>query len=282
MKMHLRDSDERRHYPVRRLETIDTKIDTFYTGTFSAPFQKNQIPHKHSFLEIMFIDEGQGTIVVNGVEYFAKKNDIVLYFPNNMHKEYSEINHPMHAMFFGVKYTDSLKKMFEKCHPSYVFDSKQEAPLFLKLFKILIDESKGEELPYSDKITNCIVKTIVLKILQISINDKEEAKSNEFVKTMVDYLDQHYLEEISLDKYYKELPFSKYYISRLFKSCMGTTPVNYIITKRMEKARILLNETNMKIMDIANEVGYKDIYYFTKLFKKEIGVAPTSYRKRNL
>lgn len=282
MKIHLRDSEERRHYLVRRLDTIDTKIDTFYTGTFKALESKDLNPHKHSFLEIMFIDSGQGTIEIEKKNYKASKDDIVIYLPNHMHKEYSDKNTMMHAYFFGVKYTHSLKNMFESCNPPFVFGSGQYSSLFLKLFKTLINESKGDIVAYSDKITNCIVKTIILKILQISSKNKEAAKSNKFIKEIQNYLDNHYLEDIKLDEYYDSLPFSKYYIARLFKTCMGVTPMNYIISKRIDSARELLINSNKKIKDICNEVGYKDIYYFTKVFKKEIGVSPSEYRKHRI
>ena len=63
---------------------------------------------------------------------------------------------------------------------------------------------------------------------------------------------------------------------------MGVTPMNYIISKRMDNARKLLINTDKKIKDISNEVGYKDIYYFTKVFKKEIGVSPSEYRKQRI
>ena len=282
MKIHLRDSEERRHYLIRRLETIDTKIDTFYTGTFKALESKNLNPHRHSFLEIMFIDSGQGTIEIDKKSYKASKDDIVIYLPNHMHKEYSDKKQIMHAIFFGVKYTHSLKRMFESCNPPFVFNSKENGPLFLRLFKTLISESKESNLAYSDKITNCLVKTIILKILQMASDNKEAAKSNEFIKEIQTYLDEHYLEDIKLDEYYDSLPFSKYYIARFFKSCMGVTPVNYIISKRMDDARDLLINSDKKIKDISNEVGYKDIYYFTKIFKKEIGVSPSEYRKHRV
>ena len=281
MKIHLRDSNERRHYLIRRLDAIDTKIDTFYTGTFSAIEEKKINPHKHSFLEIMFIDNGSGTIEIDGIPYHAIKDDIVIYSPNKMHKEYSDPDNVMHALFFGAKFTESLKHMMDSSNPPYIIHTKEESSSFLKLFKMLINESKNIGKPYSDKITNCIVKTIILKILQMSSSEKEVTRSDDFVREVQNYLDEHYLEDINLDEYYKTLPFSKYYIARLVKSYLGVTPISYITSKRMEKARMLLNTTDMKIMDIANEVGYKDIYYFTKVFKKEIGVSPSAYRMRN-
>ncbi|MBR1581890.1 MAG: helix-turn-helix transcriptional regulator [Bacilli bacterium] len=281
MRIHLQDSKERRHYPIKRLATLDSKIEAYYTGTFSALEKQNLNPHKHTFLEIMFIDSGSGTIEINNIKYKAKTDDIILYFPSNMHKEYSDNGTIMHALFFAVKYKEPLKKMFANCNEEYILHTGTNNKTFRKLFNLLIQESKNEELNYTSNITNCIAKTIILKILQLFSSGNKKAATNEYVQKIQDYLDKHYLEEIDLDKYYETLPFSKYYIARLFKSTLGVTPVNYIISKRIDHAKTLLNKTDMKIINIANEVGYKDIYYFTKVFKKEVGVSPSSYRKRS-
>ena len=280
MKIHLQDSDERRHFFIKKLEAVDTRIFTLYTGTFSASFDKNVAPHKHNFLEIMFIDKGEGIIEINEHQYHAKDGDIVVYFPSMLHREYStKKNNKLHATFFAVKYNSSLQEMFTKFHKPYVFASNKDKDLFKMSMDYLIEESQNEDVPYVDKIVNCISKTIILKILQISIEQEAIIESNEFIYGMQKYLDEHYKEEIDFDEYYKTLPFSKYYISRLFKTCTGTTPKNYVISKRMQEARKLLNDTNMQIQEIASEVGYKDIYYFTKSFKKEVGASPTKYRQ---
>lgn len=281
MRIHLQDSNERRHYVIKRLETVDAKIQTLYTGTFTAPYETLFAPHKHTFIEIMYIDKGCGIIEINNQKYTAKEGDVVIYFPNLFHKEYSiKKGNQLHALFFAVRYTNALQEMFENFSNSYVFPSGDNRNILESSMKYLINESQKDGVPYFDKIANCIAKTIILKILQMSLDKEQATESNEFVKSVQQYLDDHYLEDINLDEYYNSLPFSKYYISRLFKTCMGITPINYIISKRMDLARELLNNTDKKIQDIANEVGYKDIYYFTKTFKKEIGVSPTKYRKR--
>ena len=67
---------------------------------------------------------------------------------------------------------------------------------------------------------------------------------------------------------------------RSFKHVTKVTPMQYIIQLRMTNALNLLDNTSYNIIQVANAVGYDDAYYFSRLFKKNVGVSPTEYRKR--
>jgi YesN/AraC family two-component response regulator len=76
---------------------------------------------------------------------------------------------------------------------------------------------------------------------------------------------------------------SPVYISKIFKEETGESPINYLIKIRLEKAKdILLNGNGGSIKSIANQVGYDDVYHFSKLFKKYYGISPLYYKKQAL
>ena len=100
------------------------------------------------------------------------------------------------------------------------------------------------------------------------------------VEQIIDYLDNHFNEKISLDQIAKNMYLSPFYISKIFKSETGDTPINHLIRVRMERARELLDQKkDASIQDIALCVGYDDAYHFSKLFKKHFGQSPSQYRK---
>ena len=74
--------------------------------------------------------------------------------------------------------------------------------------------------------------------------------------------------------------FRSGYFSRLFKKQMGITCIEYLTQKRIERARKLLERTEMKHQAIAQAVGYASVYYFSLQFKKQTGETPGQYRKR--
>ena len=70
-------------------------------------------------------------------------------------------------------------------------------------------------------------------------------------------------------------------ISKIFKEETGEAPINYLIKMRLERARIQLESDNgQSIKAISNSVGYDDVYYFSKLFKKYYGMSPVHYRSK--
>ena len=99
------------------------------------------------------------------------------------------------------------------------------------------------------------------------------------LKQAIRYIDEHYRsEDISLNRVAKEVDLSPNYLSAVFSQEMGTTFVEYLTAKRMEKARELLCSSDLRSGEIAAAVGYKDSHYFSFLFKKTQGCTPRDYR----
>ena len=99
------------------------------------------------------------------------------------------------------------------------------------------------------------------------------------LKQAIRYIDEHYRsEDISLNRVAKEVDLSPNYLSAVFSQEMGTTFVEYLTAKRMEKARELLRSSDLRSGEIAAAVGYKDSHYFSFLFKKTQGCTPRDYR----
>ncbi len=115
----------------------------------------------------------------------------------------------------------------------------------------------------------------------IEIRDQNSGNKNRSIlKTAVDFIDSHYMdEEISLNTVANVANVSSNHFSALFSQNMGQTFIEYLTTLRMNKAKELLRCTGMRSSEIAGEIGYKDVHYFSYLFKKKQGMTPSDYRK---
>lgn len=91
------------------------------------------------------------------------------------------------------------------------------------------------------------------------------------------YIDDNYHEAIDLDEISQKAFLSKFHFHRLFRKVYQRTPLQYITSKRIEKAKTLL-AANKPVTEVCNEVGFESIGSFSILFKKEIGFAPQYYR----
>ena len=97
---------------------------------------------------------------------------------------------------------------------------------------------------------------------------------------MLSYFEDHYAEKISLDRIADNMYLSSVYISKIFKSETGDTPIRHLINIRLEKAKELLeNGWEGSIQEVAMQVGYDDVFHFGKMFKKRFGVSPSKVGK---
>ncbi len=96
---------------------------------------------------------------------------------------------------------------------------------------------------------------------------------------MMQYIHQNYATDITLDTLAAFMHLNKSYVSRTFKEMIGTTYSHYLRRYRIERAKEILQTTNETITIIAEKVGYPDIAYFSRIFKKETGMTPNDYKQ---
>ena len=107
-------------------------------------------------------------------------------------------------------------------------------------------------------------------------------KTDSVVGWVKDYLDSNYCNVISRNDLADVVYLNPNYLSRLFKKEMNISINSYIIEKRIEKARILLEHSDMPVHAVSMEVGYNNFSYFTKLFREKTGLTPNEYRKEKI
>src|SRR5699024_2524781 len=91
------------------------------------------------------------------------------------------------------------------------------------------------------------------------------------------YIDQHYHEMIHFHSLIQSFGMNSATFYKMFKEDTGYTPLQYVTKKRIDQAKELLTSTTLRIADIAEQVGYPDAYYFSRVFKREVGVPPQRF-----
>ncbi|MFX3646377.1 MAG: AraC family transcriptional regulator [Paenibacillus sp.] len=100
------------------------------------------------------------------------------------------------------------------------------------------------------------------------------------VKQTLRYIQKHYREQVTLDSLAEQLNYSSRHLSMQFKRKTGYSPIDYLIQTRIAKARTLLVRSDATLSEIAAEVGYLDVYYFSRIFKKHVGISPIQYQRK--
>lgn len=105
--------------------------------------------------------------------------------------------------------------------------------------------------------------------------------AEEAVFYIQNYIAEHYNETFTLEEVANHIQYSAVHLSRIFKKATDQTPLQYLINLRLREAsRLLLSEQSLNVAAIGERVGYEDPFYFSRMFRKYIGVYPSEYRKR--
>ena len=123
-----------------------------------------------------------------------------------------------------------------------------------------------------------LLKDQIGKLFEIYISQKEKEEMRPITEAKK-YIQEHYREPLKLEEVSRIIGFNATYFSTVFKKKTGKGFLDYLTEIRMNKAKQLLCRDDMSINDVAEEVGYKDLKYFTRLFKKATGIAPSEYKK---
>ncbi|WP_242856089.1 helix-turn-helix transcriptional regulator [Ruminiclostridium josui] len=138
------------------------------------------------------------------------------------------------------------------------------------LIKLIEKTDKAEEL-------NSLLEEVSLKIAS-----KVKSFNNKSIKLIlrkaIDYIQDHYNEQVTLNEVAENIYVSTFYISRMFKKELGKSFVDYLNDVRIDKAKELLKDVRYKTYEVAEKVGISDPHYFSKLFKKYSGMTPSEYR----
>ena len=95
-----------------------------------------------------------------------------------------------------------------------------------------------------------------------------------------EYITEHQSEDLSLGQVAKAVNTSTFYFCKLFRKCAGINYTDYVARVRIEKAKNLLLNPNLRISEIAFEVGFQSLTHFNRVFKRIVGLAPTAYRNQ--
>jgi AraC-like DNA-binding protein len=179
--------------------------------------------------------------------------------------------------FHGAQ-ADAYYQYFREQH-SFYFHTSHVAELTASIQSIITcHERKNEntDILTAQQITNILTAICTEPMGAGGSNTALSSKLSDILQ----YLDAHYTEDISLDGLAEQFYISKYYLSREFKKEFGTTIIQYLLTKKITNAKELLRYSNSSIEEIARLCGIDDASYFNKVFRKIEGCTASEYRKK--
>ncbi|WP_163581841.1 AraC family transcriptional regulator [Gracilibacillus saliphilus] len=213
-----------------------------------------------------------------------------LFYPFEMEKEIIQcirrgrINETEELIrnFFDRVLENSKKEVSVQAGMMQLYSAIQHEILLSGVDPVVLYKGRNmyEELSHLREV-EWVVKWLINHVITPYITYVEDNMNMEMkviVDKIVSYIGEHYMEDISLESCAEYVGTTAYTLSKAFKKVYGTNFIDYLTKIRMNKAKELLFQTNMKIHEIAEEVGYRHSY-FNRIFKKHVGLTPSQYRK---
>lgn len=258
----------------------------------------------YNTFDLIFVRSGKLYMEDNEQKFTLSEGQFLIIFPDSMHRGFKYCDED--TTFSWVHfYTEG--KYFYSSTPSYSEPPKMNKNKYYKKdnFNISItkcgsindeDRKKFEEYLdsisqvkidryyhaksfYSSAISQIEYQIVFLKILTMICELKEENKQKDFVTDIYDYISINYKKPFNLKEISRQFSFHPAHIIRCVKQRYGFTPVQLLLNIRIEKAKALLSDTDQPVNHIAESVGFTDTSYFSKQFKKIIGMTPLEYRR---
>lgn len=110
------------------------------------------------------------------------------------------------------------------------------------------------------------------------INQRRKSRNESLIIEVKEYIDRNFVENITLTSLSRKFSISTGYLSILFNDHTGQNFIDYISNLRIQKAKEFLKNSDLRVYEIAERVGYRDAYYFSSAFKRIVGINPTEYR----
>jgi AraC-like DNA-binding protein len=252
-----------------------------------ADQQQTSLPtvlHSHEDrLELVYLYNGQGIHTIGGNLYHTKQGNLLIYNSGVIHDECATPDVGMcvyNCAVSGLKLLDLPDNHLIAKGICPVLDCGPHQETIENLFQLMHQQiSEGYE--SAEAVCNYLLRALLMVVLnqidfKIGNNEIEEHSLQKYIK---EYIDAHYLEELTLSSLCKALHMSPSYLSHLFKQETGFAPIQYIMRRRIGKAQSLLISTDYSVTLISSMIGYDHPSYFNDLFKKTVGMSPKKYRQ---
>lgn len=224
-----------------------------------------------------FVLSGQGSVQVGSQVYTARQKDIFILPAGCYHEVASDPDHQEQWSYIWLNISGNwmlkLLEAYQLLSHVVTSDSGLEP-----LFKEAIESVKEKSVEEMHSELQIILMRIIVSLFE-TLRKRGEALTST-VHAIKQFLDNSILHPFDSIQLAAQIGMSNKQMNRLFKKEVGTTIYNYVISKKIESAKMMLLGTQLTISDVGYKLGYDDPHYFSNLFHSKTGVRPSAFRKQ--
>ncbi|MBK4779660.1 AraC family transcriptional regulator [Streptococcus lactarius] len=267
------------------------------TRTIMEEGQPDILFHWHTDMEVVYVHEGQAQFHIDNDYFNSEKGDIILIRPNALHSIHpigrnyhfmDAINFHLDLLGYSTLDYASINYLQPLYNGQLDFDRviKPHQQGYTEIRQLLIE---AMEIGYNrENFFELELKSKLLSLLGLLfkhgyVHSKEQTRDayrrEEKIRTIIDYINAHYQEELTIDHLASLCNYSPTYFMNFFKKNLGVSCMDYLISYRLRKATELLQHSSLSILEIASEIGFTNLSNFNRQFKKAYYMTPSHYRE---
>ncbi len=252
--------------------------------------------HWHLEMEIIYIKKGRGVVSINLTPALVQEGDIILIVPGQLHgiSQHENMRMEYENILFDLNML--ITKHNDICTADYLLPLSQTnilpeiiyTPQHSKYERIAFWIDRADEIcktfppAYPLAIKGCLFSLFYELFSDwdkdASTMAADSRPSLQKLKSIIKYVENHYHEHITIETIANLCDYSQSHFMRYFKKAMGTTFINYLNDYRLVIAARLLLSSDSTVLSISEEVGFDNLSYFNRCFKKKFGTTPSLYR----
>ena len=272
----------RNYYSLDREQTFTIRGTAKLLNVSSAKYggDWHSVPHTHNHMELFYIVGGRGQFLIQDQLYPVNANNLVIINPNVPHTEVSLNAQPLEYIVLGIEGVELASSEHSNGRFSMLdhFESVEISGCLRNILREMEQKSTG----YED-ICQAYMEILLIRLMRstaLSVPmQPQQISANRQCAAVKRYIDQHFKETLTLDQLAEEAHMNKFYLSHAFKQEFGVSPINYLISCRIEESKYLLAETDLSISQIAQLLNFSSPSYFSQVFRRTQGVSPVEFRQ---
>lgn len=248
---------------------------------FTKPILPTLRPRGRIDYQLLYIAAGKAHFHFDGKEQIITAGHMVLYRPKEPQKYeyYGEDQTEVYWVHFTGGDVKNILRSYGLTDDKRVFYCGSGLD-YQNLFRTMINELQMCKEKYSEMLEMYLKQVfIMLERYFANAARTEPIRVIEEIDKATKYFNEHYNEDINIEEYTQTNYVSISWFIKAFKQCTGSTPMQYILAKRISNAETLLQDPSYNITEISQIVGYDNPLYFSRIFKKVKGLSPSEYRK---
>jgi len=268
---------------LRRNQAPLSPIEVLWIARFDYEPAESLQRHRHPFYQLMYVIGGNGRAEVDGQEFELTKGSFILAIPGHMHGLVASTDEQLQTYDTKFAVHDTSLKSDLELVPGCSVD---EHGSIGRLMESLHQE--GEQGRRWNRIVcDAILSQVAVDLIRAATPGEASAEldplsldvTDRAVKQAMSFIAANYMQDITIDTIAGDAGFSRQHLAKIFHDACESTPHDYLLRYRIQKAKELLRLTSLPIKHITQEVGFRSLHHFTRAFRSIVGTPPGQWRK---